>query len=303
MFIWSLCYLLVRCLLQLALLRPRSQGLQGTRDRRASARARGPSAPGAPSAAEPERSGLPRCGESANAALAMEVVSGDADDAAALAPAPSRSPLDVRRSPRPATDRRRDPRVGTAARPRESALGLPTNRRRAERPRFRRVRYDGEEDPARSWPRPGLLARWALVARLPTRAGEEHARGRFLHCRDDLAAAAVRALLHRARQPSRAPAPNGGSTARSTTSSSSTETADSTPSRQTPAPTRAAAEPNDQPPAVCATAQKHKHACSAITYIHNTRSAPPCSLPTRAPSRLDNLLEEPAARPRVASSL
>jgi putative transposase len=36
-------------------------------------------------------------------------------------------------------------------------------------------------------------------------AGAEHACGRFLHRRDDVAATAVRALLHRTRQPSRPP--------------------------------------------------------------------------------------------------
>ena len=39
------------------------------------------------------------------------------------------------------------------------------------------------------------------MASVPRRVGEEHARGRFLHRRDDLAAAAVGALLDRARQP------------------------------------------------------------------------------------------------------
>jgi Homeodomain-like domain len=41
----------------------------------------------------------------------------------------------------------------------------------------------------------------AVLACLPASAGLEHARGRLLHGRDDLAAAAVCALLHRARQP------------------------------------------------------------------------------------------------------
>ena len=56
-----------------------------------------------------------------------------------------------------------------------------------------------------AWARPGRLAARALLACLPTRSGEEHARGRLLHRRDDRAAAAVRALLHRARKPPRPP--------------------------------------------------------------------------------------------------
>ena len=49
---WSLCYLAFRCLLQLVLLRPRSHGVQGARDRRTSARAGGASAAGASTAAD-----------------------------------------------------------------------------------------------------------------------------------------------------------------------------------------------------------------------------------------------------------
>jgi hypothetical protein len=53
---------------------------------------------------------------------------------------------------------------------------------------------------------PTTLLRWQrrLVA-LPACAGAEHARGRLLRRRDDLALAAARALLHRARQPAHPP--------------------------------------------------------------------------------------------------
>jgi hypothetical protein len=54
-----------------------------------------------------------------------------ADDTASVAPPAGREALDVSGSSRPATDRRRDPRLGAATRPRESALGLPAHRRRA----------------------------------------------------------------------------------------------------------------------------------------------------------------------------
>ena len=118
-------------------------------------RAGGASSADASTAADDDRSGLPGCGESAAAAVALAVVPGHADDAAALAPPAGRSPLDVRRSQRPAADRRRDPRAGAAARARESALGLPADRRRAERPRHRRLGDDREEDPAPGGPRPG----------------------------------------------------------------------------------------------------------------------------------------------------
>ena len=108
----SFCYLAFRCVLQLVVLRPRSTGLQGARDRRATARAGGTSPADGPAAADDDRSCLLGCGESAVAALALAVVSGHADDAAALAPAARRPPLDLRRSVRSAADRWRDPRAG-----------------------------------------------------------------------------------------------------------------------------------------------------------------------------------------------
>jgi putative transposase len=80
-------------------------------------------------------------------------------------------------------------------------------------PRHHRFGDDGEEDPAAGGARPGRLARRTLLACLSASAGEEHARGRFLHRRDRLAAAPVRALLHRARQPTR---PLAGCTANPT---------------------------------------------------------------------------------------
>ena len=196
---WSLCYLAFRCVLQLVLLRPRSTEFKELEIVVLRHRAGGASPADGSAAADDDRSGLPCCGESAVAAIALAVVSGHADDAAALAPTAGRAPLDVRRSARPAADRRRDPRVGASPRARESALGLPADRRRAERPRHRGLRHDREEDPAPGGARPGRLARRALLARVPTGTGAEHARGRLLHRRDDRAAAAVRALLHRAR--------------------------------------------------------------------------------------------------------
>ena len=202
---WSLCYL-VRPLPAAARVAASAfAGVQGARDRRAPARARGAASPDRSAAADDRRSSLPCCGESAVAAIALAVVPRHADDAAALAPAAGRAPLDVRRSQRPAADRRRDPRAGASPRAREPALGLPADRRRAERARRHRLRHDGAEDPAPGRARPCRRASRALLARVPARAGAEHARGRLLHRRDDLAAAAVRALLHRARQPPRPP--------------------------------------------------------------------------------------------------
>jgi hypothetical protein len=96
---WSLCYLVIRCLLQLVLLRPRSQDFKELEivvlrhelavPRRQARRA------------ELTSTGSSPCsGESAIAALGRAVVSGHADGAAALAQPPGRSPLDVRRDSR-----------------------------------------------------------------------------------------------------------------------------------------------------------------------------------------------------------
>src|SRR5205823_1981196 len=124
-----------------------------------------------------ERSCLSRCRESAVAAIALAVVHGYADDAAALAPATRRPPLDLRRSKRPAADRWRDARAGASPRARESALGLPADRRRAERPRHRCLRHHREKEPPSGRARPGRLARRTLLARVPASTGAEHARG------------------------------------------------------------------------------------------------------------------------------
>ena len=95
---------------------PSFNRVQGAGDRRAPASAGSASSAGRSAAADDDRSCLPGCCESAVAALALAVVPGHADNAAALAPAAGRAPVDVRRSARSAADRRRDPRVGASPR-------------------------------------------------------------------------------------------------------------------------------------------------------------------------------------------
>jgi hypothetical protein len=149
----SFWYLAFRCVLQLVLLRPRSTGSRSWRSR-ATASAGGTSSASRSSAADEDRPCLPGCCESAVAAIALAVVSGHADDAPALASTAGRAPLDLRWSKRPAAYRPGDPRVGASARARESALGLPADRRRAERPRHRSLRHHREEDPLPGRARP-----------------------------------------------------------------------------------------------------------------------------------------------------
>ena len=81
--------------------------------------------------------------------------------------------------------------------------GYPAHRRRTARPWHHRFGHDSEKDPAAGRARPGRRARRTLLACVSSGAGQEHARGRLLHRRNDLAATPIRALLHRARQPTR----------------------------------------------------------------------------------------------------
>src|SRR2546423_6703660 len=85
--------------------------VQGAGDRRASTSTGGasPAVPSAP--AEADRSAPSCCGESVAAAVELAIVPGYADDAAALAPTPGRSPLDVPQPEWPPTARRRKPRA------------------------------------------------------------------------------------------------------------------------------------------------------------------------------------------------
>jgi hypothetical protein len=106
---------------------------------------------------------------------------------------------------RPPTNRARDPGACASPCTRESALGIQAGRRRAEWARPRRLGDHGAQAAPPGWPGSSRRASRALLGRVPTDAGAEHDRGRLLHRRDRLATAVVRALLHRAGQPSRAP--------------------------------------------------------------------------------------------------
>src|SRR6266487_1168234 len=183
--------LLVQCCVAGSSLRQ----LQGARDRRAAARAVGTAPTDEATATNDDRSRFSCCSEQGVATVELAVVSGHADDPAPLAPPLGRASLDICSSTRSTPDWRRDPGAGAAASARELSFGLPADHGRAERPRHHRLGHDRAEDPAAGGYRPCRGALRALLACLPASASQEHARGRLLDRRDDLAAAALRALL------------------------------------------------------------------------------------------------------------
>ncbi len=125
----------------------------------------------------------------------------DRGDAAALASALGGEAVDVCAASGAPADSSRDPSAGPASRAREPAVGLSTHRRRTEGPWHGGLGDDGAQLASGSGSRTRRHARGNELARVRASASAKHARGRFLHRRDDLAATAVRALLHRVGQP------------------------------------------------------------------------------------------------------
>jgi hypothetical protein len=93
--VWSLCYLVFRCVLQLLLLRSRSEGFKELEivvlRHELSVLRRQTRRP----TADDERSRLPRCGKSTVAAVELAIVPRLASDAASVAPAARRRALDL----------------------------------------------------------------------------------------------------------------------------------------------------------------------------------------------------------------
>src|SRR5207247_4435047 len=85
-----------------------------------------------------------------------------------------------------------------AVRARESALGLPADRRRVAEARRARVAKYGAPVVTRSRPAAGTRACRAEPAGFPLPAGREHARVRLLHCRDDFTSSLLCVVLPRA---------------------------------------------------------------------------------------------------------
>ena len=178
--VWSLCYLVYRCMLQLVLLRPRSEEFKELEIvvlrhelsvlRRQTRR--------------PQLTATDRVFLAAASRLLVElaIVLRHADNTPPLASPPRRQTLDVRRSRRSAADRQRDPGVSAAAGAREPALGISAHRRRTARARDRGLRDNCAQAAAPSAARPRRRAFRPLLACVSAGARGEHDRGRLLHC-------------------------------------------------------------------------------------------------------------------------
>ena len=136
-----------------------------------------------------------------DAARTQAVLHHHTGDAASLASALGGEAVDVRASSGAPADPPRDPSAGCPFRARQPAVGLSTHCRRTERRWHGGLGDDGPHLASGSGSRPRRHARWDDLARVRASAPAKHARGRLLHRRDDVAATAVCALLHRTRQP------------------------------------------------------------------------------------------------------
>ena len=100
----SLCYVLLRWLLEFVAAARSVEGVQGTRNRRPAARTRDPSAHHAPSGDHRRRPRVARRRQPTPAARALAILHRHAGDAAALASALGRQAVDVRASRRSSAD-------------------------------------------------------------------------------------------------------------------------------------------------------------------------------------------------------
>jgi hypothetical protein len=197
---FSLCYVLLRRVLQLAALRFSVERVQGGGNRRVAARTRRPSPTNPPSGDDPDRPAVLGGGQPTPAARPVAGVHRHTGDAASLASAPGGEALDVRVP-------RRSPGQSGVRSERWSCVwrgitrGGAINAGGDERSWIRGRRDDGAELASESGARTRRQARRDDLAPVHTSASAEHARGGFLHRRDDLVVTALRALLHRTGQP------------------------------------------------------------------------------------------------------
>ena len=132
----------------------------------------------------------------------LALVHHHADRVAPMASALGHQRMDAVRSCRPAADQSRSSGNSLAARERKPVLGISTHRWGAQRTRRRGVGDVRAHMASGRWPRTGRHAPGLDLARVHPSASAQLACRRFLYRRDALAATALRALLHRAGQSS-----------------------------------------------------------------------------------------------------
>ncbi len=132
----------------------------------------------------------------------LDSVHVQAGDAAALAPAADRAPVDVLAPKAWSTAARAlSPRTDPATREGESALGIQADRRRTQGPRHQRFADVGAEGAARGRSRAGAAANGFIVASVPASGGGEHGCVRLPHGRDHVLAADLRPRPERSISP------------------------------------------------------------------------------------------------------
>ena len=122
-----------------------------------------------------------------------------------LASTTRREPLDLSASARPAIHHRRDPSDDHPPRSGEPDVGIPPHPRRTRPARHHHRRVDGVGDPQDSGDRPRTRPDIGVVDDIPPCSSGRDRRVRLLHRRHRHVAPLLRAVLHRTRQPPRAP--------------------------------------------------------------------------------------------------
>jgi hypothetical protein len=181
----SLWYVVLRRVLELAVLSFSVEAVQGSGNRRAAARTRHPPATNPSSGDDVDRPGLPRGGQPNPPARPLAFLHRDAVAPASVASLLGREAVDVGASSRAPADSPGGPSAGPPSRARQPAVGLSTHRRRTEGPWLGGVRDDGAHLTSGSAYRTDRHTRRDDMARVRPSAPPKPARRRFLHSRDD----------------------------------------------------------------------------------------------------------------------